>query len=547
MIESHVQLCYYSFVKQEEALKVLKLGHNVFLTGPPGSGKTFLLNQYIDYLKEKHKGVAITASTGIAATHLQGTTTHSWSGLGIKNNLTKSDLNKLLKKSYLRRNFEGTEVLIIDEISMLHASQFDLINQICQAFLKSARPFGGLQVVCSGDFFQLPPISRGRITKFVSQSWSWKTMDMKICHLEEQYRQQKEDDLFNLLNHIRNNEVEKACQILIEKRPRQDFEHKISIRLYTHNIDVDRINNDELKKVDGLERVYYMTSSGNKRLAESLRRNCLAPERLVVKKGAKVMFVKNNFKEGYVNGTLGKVIDFEDGWPLVKTAGGREIKATPMIWAIEKNNLVKAQIKQIPLRLAWAITVHKSQGMNLDAAEIDISQCFEEGMGYVALSRLRSLKGLKLMGINEMALLVNQKALEMDKVFREISDKVAQEIKNIPLPVIEDPEQKEIKNKISTYHQTEELILKKISLKEIAHLRNLKEDTILKHIEELVKENSSLDIEYLSLPKKNLNQIEKAFIKSGGRELSPVYKLLGGDFSYQELRLARIFIENRTK
>jgi len=290
-----------------------------------------------------------------------------------------------------------------------------------------------------------------------------------------------------------------------------------------------------------------MASSGNKRLAESLRRNCLAPERLVVKKGAKVMFVKNNFKGGYVNGTLGKVIDFEDGWPLVKTAGGREIKATPMIWAIEKNNLVKAQIKQVPLRLAWAITVHKSQGMNLDAAEIDISQCFEEGMGYVALSRLRSLKGLKLMGINEMALLVNQKALEMDKVFREISDKVAQEIKNIPLPVIEDPEQKEVKNKISTYHQTEELILKKISLKGIARLRNLKEDTILKHVEELIKENPSLDIEYLSLPKKNLNQIEKAFIKSGGRELSPVYKLLSGGFSYQELRLARIFIENRIK
>ncbi|MDD5220784.1 MAG: PIF1 family DEAD/DEAH box helicase, partial [Candidatus Bipolaricaulis sp.] len=360
-------------MKQEEALKVLKLGHNVFLTGPPGSGKTFLLNQYIDYLKEKHKGVAITASTGIAATHLQGTTIHSWSGLGIKNNLTKGDLNKLLKKSYLRRNFEGTEVLIIDEISMLHASQFDLINKICQSFLKSARPFGGLQVVCSGDFFQLPPISRGQITKFVSQSWSWKTMDIKICHLEEQYRQQKEDDLFNLLNHIRNNEIEKACQILIEKRPRQDFKREISIRLYTHNIDVDRINNAELKKIDGPERAYYMTSSGNKRLAESLRRNCLAPERLVVKKGAKVMFVKNNFKEGYVNGTLGQVIDFEDGWPLVKTAGGREIKATPMIWAIEKNNLVKAQIKQIPLRLAWAITVHKSQGMNLDAAEIDIS------------------------------------------------------------------------------------------------------------------------------------------------------------------------------
>lgn len=527
-------------MKQDEAFKALKLGWNVFLTGPPGSGKTFLLNQYIDYLKKKHQGVAITASTGIAATHLQGVTIHSWSGLGIKDSLTKSDLAKLLKKSYLRKNFEGIKVLIIDEISMLQASQFDAINQICQAFKKSAHPFGGLQVVCSGDFFQLPPISRGRETKFVSQSWSWKTMDIKICHLEEQYRQEKEDDLFNLLNHIRNNEAEEACRILIEKRPRQDFKDKISTKLYTHNIDVDRINSDELKKINAPERVYYMTSKGNKRLAESLRRNCLAPERLVLKNGAKVMFVKNNFKEGYVNGTLGEIIGFKDGWPVVKTTAGQKIKATPMIWAIEKNNLVRAQIKQIPLRLAWAITVHKSQGMNLDAAEIDISGCFEEGMGYVALSRLRSLKGLKLMGINEMAFWVNQRVLEMDKVFREASDRVAEEIRSVSLPEEDDHIKPE---NLSTYDRTKKLVLEKKSLIKIAEERKLKEDTILSHIEKLIEKDPDLDISYLALPQKTFNEIEKAFIESGGRELTPVYKMLDGAFSYQEIRLARIFRE----
>jgi len=145
---------------QQEAMEILKMGYNVYLTGQPGSGKTFLLNKYIDYLKRDHRGVAVTASTGIAATHMQGVTIHSWSGLGIKEKLTQTDLRKLLKRNYLKKRFRHTGVLIIDEISMLHAFQFDLINYICRAFKNSAEAFGGMQVVCSGDFFQLPPVAK---------------------------------------------------------------------------------------------------------------------------------------------------------------------------------------------------------------------------------------------------------------------------------------------------------------------------------------------------------------------------------------------------
>lgn len=415
---------------QEEALDILKLGCNVYLTGPPGSGKTFLLNKYIDYLKRNHRGVAVTASTGIAATHMEGVTIHSWSGLGIKEKLTQGDLRKLLKKSYLRKRFRNTGVLIIDEISMLHAFQFDLISRICQVFKNRAEPFGGMQVVCSGDFFQLPPVQKGEKPKFVTNSKAWGNMDIKICYLEEQYRQEK-GELLTLLNHIRNNEIDESRELLANSI----CEEKIySTKLYTHNVDVDAINNFELAKIDEKEFVYYMESEGNKDIVAMLKKGCLVPERLVLKKGAKVMFVKNNFDKGYVNGTLGEVIGFDaDGLPAIETTRGEYIVATPASWTVEEDEVVMTKISQIPLRLAWAITVHKSQGMNLDAAEIDLSKSFVEGMGYVALSRLRSLAGLKLRGINELALMVNQEVLELDKTLKQMSQEVTEDLKEMKI------------------------------------------------------------------------------------------------------------------
>ncbi|MSU54360.1 MAG: helicase, partial [Candidatus Staskawiczbacteria bacterium] len=145
-------------MKQNEALDILKMGQNVFLTGSPGSGKTFLLNQYIEYLKQHQKNVAVTASTGIAATHMNGITIHSWSGLGIKETITDPEIRRLMTRKYLLKRIRAARVLIIDEVSMLKATQFDALDKICQYFKTSFLPFGGMQVVLSGDFFQLPPI-----------------------------------------------------------------------------------------------------------------------------------------------------------------------------------------------------------------------------------------------------------------------------------------------------------------------------------------------------------------------------------------------------
>ncbi len=548
-------------MNQEQALDILKLGYNVFLTGPPGSGKTFLLNKYIDYLKDNGKDVAITASTGIAATHMGGVTIHSFSGMGIKEKLSDGDIGKLQKRSYLKKRFQKTNVLVIDEISMLHAFQFDLVDRICRAFKDSSKPFGGMQVVCSGDLFQLPPVQKkGTAVSFVVESSAWRNMDMKICYLEEQYRQE-EGELLSLLNYIRNNAVEEAKAMLLDfGRTRNTFSIAPT-RLYTHNIDVDTINNAELRKINEKEFIYYMHSRGSENIASFLRKNCLAPEKLVLKKGAKVMFVKNNFDKGCVNGTLGVVVEFNgDGLPVVETFSGSRIVAEPARWTIEEDGQIKAEVNQIPLRLAWAMTVHKSQGMNLDAAEIDLSKSFVEGMGYVALSRLRQFSGLKLLGINEVALLVNQEILELDKIFKQISGEVVKNLEKFSygvkkkeqkrflcsLPGVGKGKRKKLEKSehISTYKKTKSLVDAKLSIQEIAASRGLTENTILQHLEKMVAEGERINLAYLEISEERFEQIKTTFKQIGGDyRLKPVRETLGQEFSYQELRLVRLFIQ----
>jgi len=417
-------------MKQKTALDILKLGHNVFLTGPAGSGKTYLLREYIKYLKKNNIGVAVTASTGIAATHMNGQTIHSWSGMGISDTFTEEDYTKLKKRHYHKQRFTDTKVLIIDEISMLHAHQLDIVNAICKKFKEPFSPFGGLQVILCGDFFQLPPVTGyGQQARFVIESEAWAEMNPKICYLEEQHRQE-DKQMLKILNDIRNRSCNQKTLDLIISRQSKSIKNDITpTRLYTHNANVDVINDLELKKIKEEAKIFEMTTKGNEFVAGALKKGCLAPEKLTLKKGAVVMFVKNNFERGYVNGTLGKVTDFDvTGMPIVKTVSGKTIIATPEKWSIEEDEKSLAEIKQIPLRLAWAITIHKSQGMTLDAVEMDLSKSFEFGMGYVALSRVRTLDGIKLLGINDIALEVNPQVFEFDKILEELSHANVDEI-----------------------------------------------------------------------------------------------------------------------
>jgi ATP-dependent DNA helicase PIF1 len=414
-------------VRQKQALAIMMSGANVFLTGAPGAGKTYVLNQYIKRAERAGKVVAVTASTGIAATHLNGTTIHSWSGLGIRDYLTSDDRRWLADNERLIKRYNSTNVLVIDEVSMLHGKRLDMINEAAKILRDNEAPFGGLQIIMVGDLFQLPPISRGgEAIDFMHSSAAWRELKPEICYVTEQHRQAGHDGLLALLEAMRRGEVDEVHEATISDRlGREPDKHTIVTRLYSHNVDVEAINQRYLDALDHDSICYTMQPKGRKSKVEVLVKSVLAPESLELKIGAEVMFVANNFAEGYVNGSRGKVIDFKKDLPVVRLMNGRIITVEPHTWSISEDGKVRAEVAQIPLRLAWAITIHKSQGMSLDAAEVDLSRAFTPSMGYVALSRVRSLDGLYIKGINRMAMMMHPDIYSFDVLLRQASAELA--------------------------------------------------------------------------------------------------------------------------
>lgn len=552
---------------QAEALQILKMGHNVFLTGQPGAGKTYLLNQYIAILKKHKIEVAVTASTGIAATHIGGTTIHSWSGVGIKKNLNARQLDDLLDREYLVKRISKTEVLIIDEVSMLDAVMLDDINNICKIMRRSEEPFGGLQMVLVGDFFQLPPINRtGEPIPPAYASKAWQEARMAICYLSEQYRQ-KDGVLNTILKQIRENNVEQDMYDELLSTTSRTFDDGIEpVRLFTHNADVDQLNNSRLAELDTEIKTFGMTSKGKDNHVERLVKSCLSPEHLQLKEGAIVMCTKNNFELGYVNGTMGKVIAFDSKtkFPIIETTEEKRFTITPAEWAVEDNGKLIASIEQIPLRLAWAITVHKSQGMSIDRAEIDLSQTFEYGQGYVALSRLRDISGLRLLGLNDVALQVNPEIMAADNRFLKLSDAARSRLGEFTEEDLTTKHQSNIvgrggvlkpskedaakPQKTASREKTMNLVLQKKTIEDMATERSLTKATVMNHIEDLLRDNrlSQEDIAYLRPTTKkfakDLEKIRKAFGKADSKNLGPAKGILGDAYDFDEIRFFRLFL-----
>jgi len=573
---------------QDQAYLIMKTGVNIYLTGSAGSGKTYLLNKYIDYLENHNIPVAVTASTGIAATHMNGMTIHSWSGIGIRNFLDEKGLEQLEEKKYLWKRFEKARVLIIDEVSMLHASQLDMVEKVCRRFKRNDKPFGGLQVILSGDFFQLPPINKvvrpaysqgyGEVIEdnesgMIYNSASWTILNPAICYIEEQHRQE-DDTLTEILNSIRNNSLDEYHYDLLRGRMNANLKNGVkATKLYTHNINVDEINNIELGLIkDEKERVSDMTSSGPEMLVDILKKSCLAHEKLKLKVGAEVMCIKNNFEEGYANGSRGKVVGFEPetDYPIIELYNGKKVSLKPELWAIEEDGKIKASVSQIPLRLAWAITIHKSQGMSLDNAEIDLSRTFSYGMGYVALSRVRTLEGISLVGFNSDSLRVDPKVLEFDQDLKNQSfsnELLFKKLKSDDQKKLEDEfiirmggnirEEKIKKNKkqnnvrdtkTPTILITKELLDAGKNIKDIAKERSFTRETIISHIEQIKEKYPETIITHIRPVQTNINLVKKANKKLKGEQigkLSPLKSILdkeGAHLSFEDIRLARLFI-----
>ena len=638
-------------MRQSSALDILKTGQNVFLTGSAGSGKTYTLNQYINYLRARRVPVAVTASTGIAATHMNGTTIHSWSGIGIKDELSDRDLTNLSRKQFLADRLKDTAVLIIDEISMLHAKQLNLVNQVLKHVRKNDAAFGGIQVVVAGDFFQLPPIgSKGESNreKFAFMSEAWLDAKFHICYLSEQHRQVSEAangglDLDDILNQIRRQEVTFEAIAALEAT----FDQNVDInrtRLYTHNLNVNKINDKELAALEGETMRFEATSTGDSKLVETLKKTVRTQDDLVLKVGAKVMFIKNNSELGVSNGTMGELIGFaavkiddskdtsddliEDTaqdaiakntknkakkdkeskekpkdkkpttqkMPVVRLNSGREVIAEPEEWIIEdETGDVLASYLQVPLCLAWAITIHKSQGMTLEAAEIDLSRTFELGQGYVALSRLKSLAGLQLLGMNDMSLQLDPLARGADKRFLALSEEadanyamldeesmtqahekfILKSGGTLSKSVIEayanlqkkrreqqqaqiDKKQK-LGNQVSdksdsTLLATRILLEESLSIAEISQARQLSQSTIMRHIAELKSQDPSLACDHLRPDDEVMTAVGNAYVAikvannpndfndDGSVKLRPIFEHLKQAIDYNTIRLALIFI-----
>ncbi len=419
---------------QSQALSILKTGANVFLTGEPGSGKTHTVNEYAGYLRAHGIEPAITASTGIAATHIGGMTIHSWSGIGIKTALHEKDVREIAGHAHIVKRIGRARVLIIDEVSMLSSGTLSMVDAVCRAVKKNTKPFGGLQAVFVGDFFQLPPVMKREDNPgagqsallpetaglFACDSSAWQEANPTACYLTEQYRQD-DGHFLSLLSAIRRRAFGADHLRHIEARKTAQSEAPAGApKLFAHNADVDRINGEMLATLKGEPREFAMRAHGPDALVFSLKKGCLSPEILSLKIGAAVMCTKNNPKERFVNGTLGMVEAFDEltGNPFIRARNGRRILVEPMEWSMEENGVPRARITQLPLRLAWAITVHKSQGMSLDEAVMDLSRVFEFGQGYVALSRVRRLSGLYMLGWNARAFEVHPEVCARDEVFR---------------------------------------------------------------------------------------------------------------------------------
>ncbi len=650
-------------MRQSSALNILQTGQNVFLTGSAGSGKTYTLNQYINYLRARRVPVAVTASTGIAATHMNGTTIHSWSGIGIKDELSDRDLTNLSRKQFLADRLKDTAVLIIDEISMLHAKQLNLVNQVLKHVRKSDKAFGGIQVVVAGDFFQLPPIgSKGESNrdKFAFMSEAWLDAEFHICYLSEQHRQVSAVaegglDLDDILNQIRRQDVSFEAIAALEATYDQDVDIKRT-RLYTHNLNVNKINDKELAELNGEMKRFDATSIGEDKLVDTLKKTVRTQDELILKVGAKVMFIKNNTELNVSNGTMGELIGFaavkvddsanktkaksdakadmsddeaiafgneadddkainaktkdkskekakaEDKktstqkMPVVRLNSGREVIAEPEEWIIEdETGDVLASYSQVPLCLAWAITIHKSQGMTLDAAEIDLSRTFELGQGYVALSRLKSLAGLQLLGMNTMSLQLDPLARGADKRFLALSEEAdanyamldaksmqqahekfvtqsggtnsktiidayatLQKKRREQQQILQDKKQSkgsQVADKSdTTLLETKRLLEESLTIAEIAQTRELAQSTIMRHISELKHQDPSLACDHLRPDDEIMTAVGTAYVAikvannpndfndDGSAKLRPIYDYLKQNVDYNTIRLALIFI-----
>ena len=412
--------------EQQKILALAKEGYNIFLTGDAGTGKSVLLNKIIEVLRDKKNEnnkkstVFVTASTGIAAVNIGGCTIHSLTGIGNG----EGDVSELIKKIGLSKNalynWRMADVIVIDEISMLSAPIFTKLNEIAKYFRRNNNPFGGIQIVVCGDFFQLPPVTKTGPIEFCFESEAWEETIQKNCILTFSFRQKGDNLFLGILKQIKTNTLDSKNEKLLStrlstniKNYKEDFK---PVTLYSHKVSVSKENETQYSKLSGIEEEYEWKM-------DSIKQTdtvdwCNAQKTLKLRVGCQVMLIKNiDFESGLVNGLVGIVEDFSEKsrYPIVKFCNGVKTTIKEEDFDLKIGDKHVTSIKQIPLILAWAITIHKSQGMTLSKVKMGLDKVFEYGQTYVALSRATSLKGLVLLSFDKSKIKVHPKVIKFYK------------------------------------------------------------------------------------------------------------------------------------
>lgn len=413
--------------EQRKAVEAVVLNKkNIFLTGVAGSGKSFTINTMVDELRAKEKKVYITASTGVAATLVNGMTLHSWGGIGLgKSNDVQSLARAVKSKNTTYERYLDTDCLIIDEVSMIDVDYFTKLEEVARIIRKNQMVFGGIQLVLVGDFCQLLPVGNMKTRQLIFNAPIWKEVVDQQFLLEKVYRQ-SDADFLNMLYEIRVGKVSDDTIKKIRSTANNCLKNADGIKptkLFVRNMDVDKLNQTELVKLPGQSRIYNAIDeifSNDTKEIEAVKKNSLYWERLEFKVGAQVILLKNlSTEDGLVNGSRGVIESMEEEYIMVRFLNEQvvAIKEETQEFKNQFDKVIFSR-KQFPLKLAWALTTHKSQGMSLDYVEIDLKNAFDYGQVYVALSRAKSLERMKVLNFNKHLVKASQEVLDFYKNIR---------------------------------------------------------------------------------------------------------------------------------